>query len=207
MRFPTLAMAAWLSVWLAVWLAATPPASAQAASSSASLTLAEAMRLAETTHPSVRAREAQLAAAEGSRREASALLFNNPELSTERTRRRIEAPDGRRNEWSVGMAQPFETGGQQARRREAAAAGLDALRAEIEAVRRQARADAATRSLTCSPLSVECCWNNARWTCSTAARRRSPSGARQVRTRVWTPTSPWSKPNAHAVRWPLPARN
>ena len=146
MRFPTLAMAAWLSVWLSVWLAATtPPASAQGASSSAPLTLAEAMRLAETTHPSVRAREAQLAAAEGSRREASALYFNNPEFSTERTRRRIEAPDGRRNEWSVGMAQPFETGGQQARRREAAAAGLDALRAEIEAVRRQARADAATR--------------------------------------------------------------
>ena len=35
------------------------------------LTLAEAMRLAETAHPAVRAREAQLTAAEGSRREAA----------------------------------------------------------------------------------------------------------------------------------------
>lgn len=140
MRLPVLALAVVLA-------ATTPPASAQSASSSApstSLTLAEAMRLAETAHPSVRAREAQLAAAEGVRREAAALLFNNPELSTEQTRR-LSPPDGSRTDWSVGVAQPFETGGQQSRRREAAAAGLDALRAEIEDARRQARADAATR--------------------------------------------------------------
>ena len=138
MRFPVLALALVLA-------ANAPPASAQGASRSAPLTLAEAMRLAETAHPIVRSREAQLAAAEGSRREASALLFNNPELSTDRTRRRAGAPDGRVNEWSVGLSQPFETGGQQSRRREAATAGLDALRAEIEEARRQARADAATR--------------------------------------------------------------
>jgi cobalt-zinc-cadmium efflux system outer membrane protein len=107
----------------------------------------EAMRLAEAAHPSVRAREAQLAAAEGTRREAAALLFNNPELSTEAIRRRADAPVGSWNEWSVGISQPFETGGQQARRREAAAAGLDALRAEIDDVRRQARVEAATRFL------------------------------------------------------------
>ena len=138
MRFPVLALAFVLA-------APIPPASAQGASSSARLTLAEAMRLAESAHPIVRTREAQLDAAEGSRREASALLFNNPELSTEGTRRRVGPPDGSRTEWTVGIAQPFETGGQQSRRREAAAAGLDALRAEIEDARRQARADAATR--------------------------------------------------------------
>jgi len=138
MRFSILALALALA-------AITPPASAQSESSAALLTLAEAMRLAETAHPIVRAREAQLAAAEGSRREASALLFNNPELSTEQTRRRLGPPDGSRTERSVGIAQPFETGGQQSRRREAAAANLDALRAEIEDTRRQARADAATR--------------------------------------------------------------
>lgn len=54
-------------------------------------------------------------------------------------------PNGIPTEWTVGIAQPFETGGQQSRRREAAAAGLDALRAEIEDARQQARNDAATR--------------------------------------------------------------
>ena len=141
MRFPLMALACLLA---AAALPATP-AIAQSASAAAPLTLAEAMRLAETAQPSVRAREAQLAAAEGARREASALLFNNPELSTERTRRRVDASEGSRNEWRVGIAQPFETGGQQSRRREAAAAGLDALSAEIDDVRRQARDDAATR--------------------------------------------------------------
>lgn len=138
MRFPPWA--------LAFALAATPLyASAQAPNGAAPLTLSEAMRRAETAHPAVLAREAQLAAAEGTRREAEALLFNNPELGGEGIRRRADAPAGSWNEWSVGIAQPFETGGQQARRREAAASGLDALRAEIEDVRRQARADAATR--------------------------------------------------------------
>ena len=70
------------------------------------------MRLAEAAHPSVLAREAQLAAAEGTRNEAAALLFNNPELSTEAIRRRPRGPDGSWNEWSVGISQPFETGGQ-----------------------------------------------------------------------------------------------
>ena len=133
MRFPLVALA------LALAAIATP-AGAQPAAAPTTLTLNEAMRLAEAAHPSVRAREAQLAAAEGTRSEAAALLFNNPELSTEAIRRRADAPVGSWNEWSVGISQPFETGGQQARRREAAAAGLDALRAEIDDVRRQARA-------------------------------------------------------------------
>jgi cobalt-zinc-cadmium efflux system outer membrane protein len=109
----------------------------------AALTLAEAMRLAESASPIVRAREAQLAAAEGTRREAAAPLFNNPELSLERGRRR--APGASSSDWSGGVAQPIEIGGQQARRREASAADLDALRAEIDDARRQARGDAALR--------------------------------------------------------------
>ncbi len=138
MRFPPLA--------LAFVLAAAPLcASAQAANGAAPLTLSEAMRRAETAHPAVLAREAQLAAADGTSRRAAALLYNNPELSGEGIRRRADPPVGSWSEWSVGIAQPFETGGQQARRREAATAGMDALRAEIEDVRRQARAEAATR--------------------------------------------------------------
>lgn len=137
MRFPFLALAFVLA-------ASTVPASAQTADAGA-LTLAEALRLAETASPSVRAREAQLTAAEGSRREAASLLFNNPELSVERTRRSATAPDGSAREWGVGIAQPIEIGGQQARRREAASASLEALRAEIEDARRQARAEASLR--------------------------------------------------------------
>ena len=140
MRFPLVALAFALA-------AIAYPAGAQPAAAPTTLTLNEAMRLAEAAHPSVLAREAQLAAAEGTRSEAAALLFNNPEFSTEAIRRRADVAVGSWNEWSVGISQPFETGGQQARRREAAAAGLDALRAEIDDVRRQARAEAATRFL------------------------------------------------------------
>ena len=138
MRFPLLALAFVLA-------ASTVPTSAQTAAGAGPLTLAEALRLAETASPAVRAREAQLAAAEGSRREAESLLFNNPELSVERTRRRATAPDGSAREWGLGIAQPIEIGGQQARRREAASASLEALRAEIEEARRQARAEASLR--------------------------------------------------------------
>lgn len=137
MRFPLLALAFVLA-------ASTVPASAQTAGSGP-LTLAEALRLAEAASPAVRAREAQLVAAEGSRREAASLLFNNPELSVERTRRSAATPDGNAREWGLGIAQPIEIGGQQARRREAASASLEALRAEIEDARRQARAEASLR--------------------------------------------------------------
>lgn len=138
MRLPVLALAV---VLCAILL----PAKAQNATAPVALTLDQAIRLAETANPEVRSREAQLEAAEGYRREADALLFNNPELSTDRTRRRAAGVEGRASEWSVGIAQPFETGGQQARRRQAASASLDALRAEIDEARRLARADATLR--------------------------------------------------------------
>lgn len=136
MRFPLLVLAAVLA-------AGAGHPRAQGTQPSAALTLPEAQRLAESAHPTVRTREAQLAAAEGTRREAAPLLFNNPEVSAERVRRR--ADDGRSREWTVGVAQAFETGGQQSRRREAAAAGLEALRLEIDDARRQARAEASLR--------------------------------------------------------------
>ena len=144
MRFPVL-VAACTACLLA---AAHGLANAQVPASPPALTLAEALRQAELASPAVKLREAQLAAAEGARQQASTLLANNPELSLERSRtqtRITPPPDERSNGWSVGIAQPIEIGGQQARRREAAAAALDALRAEIEDARRQARSDAALR--------------------------------------------------------------
>lgn len=134
MRFPMAALAFLL-------VAATSQALAQP--SATALTLAEAIRLAETANPALRTREAQLAAGEGLRREAASPLAYNPELSFELARRR--AADSSGTDRQFGIAQPFETGGQQRRRRDAAAATLDAIRAEIDDARRQARADATLR--------------------------------------------------------------
>ncbi|MFO1330973.1 MAG: TolC family protein [Rubrivivax sp.] len=136
MRFPWLVLACVL---------ATPVFPTAHAQGAAPLTLADAVRLAQAANPAVRAREAQLAAAEGTRREARALLFNNPELAAEGTRRRFVSPDGSAHEWNAGIAQVFETGGQQAHRRDAAEAALEALQAEIDDARRQAGAAAALR--------------------------------------------------------------
>ena len=144
MRFPVLAAACMAGLLAAVH----GLAGAQAPASPFALTLNDALRQAELASPVVKLREAQLAAAEGARQQASSLLANNPELSVGRNRtqtRVTPSPDERSSGWSVGIAQPIEIGGQQARRREAAAAALDALRAEIEDARRQARSDAALR--------------------------------------------------------------
>ncbi len=141
MRFPMLALACVLA-------ASTSQAQTQAAPTVAPLTLAEAMARAEAANPAIRAREAQQATGEGLRREAASPLFNNPELSLEQARRRATggaAAGGNASERSLGIAQPFETGGQQGRRRAAASATIDAIRAEIDDARRQARADAALR--------------------------------------------------------------
>jgi cobalt-zinc-cadmium efflux system outer membrane protein len=131
MRSKTLAVLA--TLWVSSGIQAQP------------LTLAEAMRRAEAASPVVMARQAQLASVDGLQREAARPLFNNPSLTVEGSRRRADRVSGSAKEWTVGIAQPLELGGQQARRREAAAAGMEALRAEIDDARRQARADAATR--------------------------------------------------------------
>lgn len=141
MRFPVFSAACVLAALHGL-------AGAQTPTSPTALTLTEAQRLAESASPAVRLREAQLSAAEGLRRQASTLLANNPELSLERSRTQTRVtppPDERSTGWAVGIAQPIEIGGQQARRREAAAASMEALRADIEDARRQARGDATLR--------------------------------------------------------------
>lgn len=138
MLFPRLVLALALG-------AAVAPAGAQNSPAAGPISLTVAMQLAEEASVPVRLLEAQWASVEGARREAAAALFNNPELSFEGTRRRLGEPEGRANEWSTGIAQSFEIGGQQHRRREAAAASLEALRADIDDARRQARGDAILR--------------------------------------------------------------
>jgi len=87
MRFPILALAFVLA-------ASTIPARAQRTVGAGPLTLAEAMRLAETASHAVRSREAQRAAVEGYRQEAASLLYTNPELTADTTRRQPAAAAG-----------------------------------------------------------------------------------------------------------------
>lgn len=145
MRCITLAIAGAVSLLsISVQSQSVPPA---AATMSEPLTLAEAWRLAEAASPTLRTKQAQFAAAEGLRTEAAALLNRNPELSAEGTRRSAPQPAGlareRQYEWNLGVSQALEIAGQSTFRRTAAAAGLDALRAEVEDVRRQIRSDVA----------------------------------------------------------------
>lgn len=146
MRYKTLALAA------ACCLAISPvaaqvqqPATAQAATRT--LTLQEALALGETNNPALQAKRAQLAAAEGQATDAAAWLANNPQLSAEHTRRSV--PDAgsavRRNEWSAGVSQALEIGGQPGHRRQAAQAALEAVRLEIDDARRQLRAEVGER--------------------------------------------------------------
>ena len=129
---------------------AASPAFVQAASAVAPqrLTLSEALSLAESANPALRTRQAQLAAAEGVQKDANALLFNNPQLSADLTRRSVpqasQSTDNRR-EWSAGLSQTLEVAGQRGYRREATAAALSALRAEIADARRAARTAASAR--------------------------------------------------------------
>ena len=146
MRFTTLALACVLAAcpWPVHAQPATPAAPLQ--TPAAPLTLDEAWRLAVTANPTLRAKQAQLAAAEGQRADAAAPLYNNPQLSLESTRRNVPQsglPAERRSEWSAGLSQTFEVGGQAGHRRDASEAALTALQADIEDSRQWLQAEVA----------------------------------------------------------------
>ena len=114
----------------------------------APLTLDEAWRLAESANPTLRAARANLDAAEGQLRDSSGLLYNNPQLSTDQTRRRVPQAgqsDNRFHEQTVGISQTFEIAGQAGYRREAAVRELAAVTESIDEVRRQVRAEVEQR--------------------------------------------------------------
>lgn len=147
MRLHTLALASLIAA-CPFGAAAQISAATSAASTPATqpLTLEEAWRLAGSANPSLRSRQAQLAAAEGNRADAGAALYNNPQLTLENTRRSVPsvgAPTERRSEWSAGVAQTFEVAGQRGHRLAASEAALTALRAEIDDIQRQLRAEVA----------------------------------------------------------------
>lgn len=137
MYFRTLAVAGALAATALATHAQTGAPSAEGTSLQA-LTLRDARRFAEEANPELKAKRAQLAAAEGVRTDAGALLFNNPQLTYERTRREIPQtgqPGERASEWNGGVSQALEVAGQPRHRRAAADAALTGLRAEIEAMR------------------------------------------------------------------------
>lgn len=112
------------------------------------LTLAEAIRIAESANPTIRNAQAAVHAAEGQLSESRALLWNNPAIELERSRTRVPqatAPDDRISAWRAGVSQSFEIGGQQGQRRAAAEAEIAAIRANIAEVRAALRADVEQR--------------------------------------------------------------
>ena len=96
MRFKSLALASVLAVcpWVAYAQPITPPSGLQVGTTA--LTLDEAWRLADAANPALKTKQAQLAAAEGSRADAAAPLYNNPQISLENTRRSVPQEMDRR---------------------------------------------------------------------------------------------------------------
>jgi cobalt-zinc-cadmium efflux system outer membrane protein len=126
-------------------LVAVSSVAVAASAATAPLTLEEAWRIAEEASPPLRSAQAALSAAEGELAESRAPLWNNPEASLERERTRIPQAGGRENGWRAGLSQAFEIGGQQGRRREAAEAQLDAVRANVAETRAALRAEVEER--------------------------------------------------------------
>ena len=145
MRSTTLALACTLLLLLLFETASAQVTGAEAeAVSLTPLTLQEALARAAVASPGLRTKQAQLAAAEGASRDAHALLFNNPQLSGDLTRRQVpQAGIGneRRREWGAGVSQSLETGGQRRFRRDATDTALTALRHEISDTQRQVRSE------------------------------------------------------------------
>lgn len=115
---------------------------------SAPLTLEQAWAQAEQANPALLSTRANLVAGEGELTDARALLWNNPQLSTDLRRRIIPqtpAPDRVNRDWSVGLAQTFEIAGQQGARRSAAEHSLAATQETIAETQLQLRAEVEQR--------------------------------------------------------------
>lgn len=137
--------------WIAcaIWVVA---AQAQAADGSGTattrLTLEEAWLLAEQNSTMLKAARASVTAAEGPFVDARSLLWNNPEISGEVSRRRLSPADAGSptvREWGAGISQAFEIAGQQGHRRDSARKELLAAQLLAEDARRELRAEVERR--------------------------------------------------------------
>ena len=129
-------------ILLSLILLLMPPAQAEP------LTLDRAWQIAEENNPQLKSARAALDAAQGELTDSRALLWNNPQLATERKRREVPQlsdPTQINREWSVGLSQTFEIAGQQGARRSAAEQSLAATREAIAETRRQVRGEVESR--------------------------------------------------------------
>ena len=110
-----------------------------------SLTLEQVRALAERNNPALKQARAEIDAVEGQRQDAQALLYNNPTLFTDLSRRR--APGTSNGEWTLGIEQPLELAGQPRLRRSAADSDLAAVHSSIETIRRTLLAEVERRFL------------------------------------------------------------
>jgi len=114
---------------------------------SASLTLEQAWKQAEENNPALRVTQANLAAAQGEMTDAGALLWNNPQFSTERRSRSVSQTGQPINnkDGVSGLSQTLEIAGQQGIRQRAAEKNLAAIQEDIAETRRQVHADVEQR--------------------------------------------------------------
>lgn len=113
-----------------------------------SLTLEQAIMLAEQRNSSLREVCALGSTVQGEFNDTRALLWNNPEITMEHRRRQLYqagVPDVQRADTGIGISQKFELGGQQMARRGAAKAGVSAFEQTIMDTRREIRAETEIR--------------------------------------------------------------
>ncbi len=118
-----------------------------ALASAETLTLEQAWQRAETANPDLQAAQANLLGAQGQLRDTRAPFWNNPSISGDVFRRQIPDPTQSvtTRDWSVGIAQTFETAGQQGLRRGIASENLTATQEDIRNAQRQLRLAVAQR--------------------------------------------------------------
>ncbi len=115
---------------------------------SAPLTLEQAWEQAEQANPALRATQANLAAAQGELTDARALLWNNPQLTSEWSKGTLpqtSVPAQVNHGQMIGLAQTFEIAGQQSMRRSAAEQTLAATQELIAETRSQLHAEVEQR--------------------------------------------------------------
>ena len=105
---------------------------------SRTLTIEEAIRLAQENNPDVRSLTADVDAAKARLRGASLLFQNNPALSAATGPRSSDA--GKTRDSSIQILQPVEIAGQRGARISAAQASLDAAEARLQALRSEVTA-------------------------------------------------------------------
>ena len=128
-----------------------------AQSATSALTLAEAWRMGIENSIKLKAAIAAVVAAEGQSADAGGLLWNNPEVSAERSRRKAPtaglSPSLTR-EWSAGIAQTLELAGQQGYRQAATDHELLAAQLLAQETEREIRAEVESRFVKVLALQV-----------------------------------------------------